>query len=207
MTLTWYGGTCLKVQSGETVIAVDPDGAPGAHPRFRADIVLHTNGVPRQSSEGPAAVFEVSGPGEYELSNIIIQGFPVRDEGDLLHTLYLVEVEGMRLVAPGKLRVPDGIKGDIVDELGSVDLLAVPVGPGGLSAADATTVIRELEPRVAIPLSMDGSSERDVRGLVEMVAKRVGAAEIEEMPKLAIRKNALDPEANIRIVCLKPCGA
>src|SRR3989344_2720490 len=84
MIITYYGISCFKIQSGDTVLAVDPfDKTSGlTPPRFQADIVISShnhsnhNNTESLAAKTDSGVFQIFGPGEYEIHGIQIRGIP-----------------------------------------------------------------------------------------------------------------------------------
>ncbi len=151
MIITYYGLTCFKVQSGDTVLAIDPfSKATGlTPPRFVADVVLST-GVEAGPANGETlggSPLLVRGPGEYETKGITIDGIAAGGT-----TLYLIEWEGIRLCHLGALTEKD-FSAEVAEAVDSPDILFVPVGGGSaLDTDDASTVVNKIEPRIIIPM-------------------------------------------------------
>ena len=78
MVITYYGLSCFKIQSGDTVLAVDPYSKESGltPPRFEAHAVFSThnhdnhNNIEALSSKEEGGVFKITGPGEYEFRGI-----------------------------------------------------------------------------------------------------------------------------------------
>ncbi len=67
------------------------------------------------------------------------------------NTIFIIEVDGLRLVHMGDLG--HTLSPDVVRAIGAVDLILVPVGGGNtIGAAQATEVVRQLNPRIVIPM-------------------------------------------------------
>ena len=82
MIITHYGGEFFKIQFGDATLALNPVSKDSKlkPTRFGADVALVSlddpdfNGVD-QIGFGEKMPFIISGPGEYEINGIFIQGF------------------------------------------------------------------------------------------------------------------------------------
>lgn len=197
MVITYYGHEFFKVQFGDLVLAVNPiskdSKLKGA--RFGADICLVSlndpdmNGV-EQIGFGEKQPFIVRGPGEYEVKDIFVRGFPAGITKDGKHnTMYTVVLEGMNLCFLGALPTKD-LASETKSALGDIDILFVPIGGGDvLGAAEAYKLAVSLEPRIIIPMHAgDGAAGNTARAAF---LKEVGE-KVEEVDKLTLKKKDLD---------------
>ena len=152
MIINYFGDGCFRLQSGETSLLVDPN-----NNRLKADVVLKTLIAPdsHSTSSGQVAVSvaanEIVFPGEYEMKDIQIQGWPVTKESTdkFLKTVYLVKWEGLGFVFLG--HISGGLEPEVVEEFSEQDVLFIPVGDHFFSDEEAAKFIKKLEPSVAIP--------------------------------------------------------
>ncbi len=132
MVITFYGEGCFKLQSADFVLLIDPfDGSTGlTPPRFKSDIILKTltpfpptNQLPNYQTNQI-----ITGPGEYHLKNIVINGFFLQKESSekLLKTIYLAKIEGINFCFLGHIsEMPEPT---ILEHLEEVDVLFLPAG-------------------------------------------------------------------------------
>src|SRR3990167_9337403 len=152
MIINYFGDGCFRLQSGETSFLVDPN-----NNRLKADVVLKTLIAldSHSTSSGQVAVSvaanEIVFPGEYEMKDIQIQGWPVTKESTdkFLKTVYLVKWEGLGFVFLG--HISGGLEPEVVEEFSEQDVLFIPVGDHFFSDEEAAKFIKKLEPSVAIP--------------------------------------------------------
>lgn len=158
MELEYYGANCIKITSKKTSLVIDDNlAALGAKSVASAkDIVLATSGA----AELPAdAYFTINQPGEYEVSDVSVQGIPARshmdEAGKSSANMYRIIMDGIRIAVTGHIH-PD-LSDVQLEALGTVDILIVPVGGNGytLDGLGAQKVIKEIEPRVVIPTHYD----------------------------------------------------
>ncbi len=161
MIITYQGAEFFRIQFGDITLAVNPISKESKLPqsRFGADIVLSTlyhpdtNGY-EMVTHGERVPFVIDGPGEYEVKEVFIKGFPSESKygGKLLvNTIYSIELEGMNMCFLGALNTPE-IDSKITEELGEIDILFVPIGGDGvLDATKAYKLAVSLAPKIIIP--------------------------------------------------------
>ena len=202
MVITYYGATCFKIQSGDTVLAIDPytKEAGLTPPRFQTDIALSTRNHPLFNNTDALAgnSFIITSPGEYEIKGISIEGVSAG-----VHTLYIIEWEGMRLCHVGALSEKE-LPNETRELIGTPDILFVPVGGGNaIDAEEAVHVINTIEPRIAIPTyyAFPGFSALGLNK-VDVFLKEIGSQPTAE-DKLTLKKKDV-PQEEMKIVVLKP---
>ena len=170
MVITHHGGQCFKVTFGDLTLVFDPiaKGASLPAARFGADIALVSrdhpdmNGV-EEVTYGEKKPFAITGPGEYERQDVVIQGFLSgsayglgKGKESAVNTIYSVELEDMTLVHLGALSDTELSK-EAREGLDEIDVLFVPVGGDGvLSPVAAHKLAVSLEPKIIIPMHWSG---------------------------------------------------
>jgi len=207
MIITYLGGEFVKIQFGETVIALNPVSKDSKLPtsKFGADIVLTSlnhpdmNGVD-QVTFGEKKPFVVSGPGEYEVKDIFIKGLASQSEYDgekRINTVYTIALEGMNICFLGAINTPD-LPTEADEAIESVDILFVPIGGEGvLEPAVAYKLAVSLEPKIIIPIHFGDLGLKDA---LKVFLKEAGENPKPET-KLTLKKKDLDgKEAEIVIL-------
>ena len=202
MVITYHGTQFFKIQQGDILIAFNP---PQKTNRFGATIGIVSlndpdfNGV-ENLSYGDKKPLVISGPGEYELKGIFIQGFGVPvvyKKEEKINTIYHLTVEGVRICFLGVLQKPI-LPEEIEESTTEVDLLFVPIGGGDvLSPADAHKMTRLLEAKITIPMHYDGDKSPQIKKFLEEAGEDIQPAE-----KLTIRKKDFEGKV-AEIVILK----
>lgn len=169
MVITYHGGEFFKVSFGDTTLAFNPISKDSKlkGTRFGADIALISLNHPDmngadQVAHGDRQPFIISGPGEYEVKEIFIQGLPSESNyggSPHINTIYTVELENMQLCFLGALssrKLSPEVKGALPD----IDILFVPIGGGTvLSPTEAHELAVELEAKLIIPMHFDDIGE------------------------------------------------
>ena len=143
----------------------------------------------------------VTGPGEYEISGILILGMVTFHDGEEgrkrgRNTVYLVEVDEVSICHLGDLG--HVLTGEQVEEIGDVDVLLLPVGGvSTINASMAAEVVRQLEPKVVIP--MHYKTPALVRELepVEKFLREIGVREVNSQPKLSVTRSSLPDSTQV----------
>ncbi len=213
MVITHQGGQCFKVTFGDLTLVFDPISKNATLPavRFGADLAFVSrnhpdmNGVAEVTNNGKKP-FVINGPGEYEHSGVIVQGFLTKSqyrlkEGaeDVINTAYLVELEGMNILHLGALS--DTMLSAVAREsIEGIDILFVPIGGDGvLDAVSAKKLSTVLEPRIIIPMHWSGMGEPSA---LENFLKETGD-NAETLDKLTLKKKDIADKEGA-IIVIKP---
>jgi len=210
MKITWYGHSCFKIATNNTIIVIDPFGKDiGLKPiRCEADIVTvsqehydHNNISILRGSP-----FIINEPGEYELKGIAIRGinsFHDKKEGKErgLNTLFVIEAEGIRICHLGDFGQKE-LTSEQLESLGDVDILLIPVG--GIYTIDgeeAVKIINQIEPKIVIPMHYKIPNLAIKLQGVDNFLKEIGR-EKQVVERLVIKKKDL-PKEEMRVVVMK----
>ncbi len=161
MQIKWHGHACFEIRTGIRVVIDPHDGRSIGlkTPKLRADYVLITHDhFDHNATRVVEGAFKViKGPGLYTLpGGIKIKGIEAYHDtvqgakrGKI--TMYRIDSESMHMLHTGDLG--HTLSKNIIDEIGSVDVLFVPVGGTyTLDAKQAYEVVRELNPKVVVPM-------------------------------------------------------
>jgi L-ascorbate metabolism protein UlaG (beta-lactamase superfamily) len=212
--VVWYGQTCFRLV-GQNSISVVTDPYPPdtglSLPRLQADVVTvshHNTCCDHLAAvQGPFKLFD--GPGEYEISGVFITGistFADRKQGRVrgLNTVFAFDFDGTTICHLGRLgHVPTQSQ---VRNLGSVNVLLVPVGGGGsLASTQASQVIGLFEPDVVVPMQYRLPDLQEDLDSADHFLKDMGMETVEEQKVLTVSESA-DLEET-RIALLEPASS
>ena len=199
MDINWLGHSCFRIKGRNATIVTDPYppdlgyslGKPSAsivtvsHQHPGHSYIRGVTGDPRP----------VVGPGDYEISGVLIIGvgtFHDNEKGAKRgrNTVYLMDVDGVSVCHLGDLG--HVLAADQVEQIEEVDVLLLPVGGvSTINAAVAAEVVRQLEPKIVVPMHY----RTDVlnRGLapIDGFLKEMGLKEITAQPKLTLTRTGL----------------
>lgn len=157
MEIKFHGNTCFEIKGQKSTIVINPDETTKD---LHADIVLSSLTVPAKNIEGSKLY---DWPGEYEVREIPISGFPVftKSKTENEETLdakptiiFCFKIDNIKICHLGELG--HSLKSDQIKELGDVDVLMVKAGASSnLSTKKADEIIDNLDPRILIPMGAE----------------------------------------------------
>ena len=213
MILTFHEGACIRAAAGDTTVVFGPVSKQSKNfkpTNFGADVAFVSlnnpdmNGV-EEAARGERQPFIISGPGEYEVKDMVIAGFASGSKWEdpdsakattgkeaRTNTIYYVHFDGMSILYLGALGDLDLPK-DVL-EMDSPDVLIAPIGGGGaLSAAEAQKLAVKLEAKIIIPILYDDKS-------LKQFLKEAGEEGAKPVDKLTIKPRDLVGKENEVVV-------
>lgn len=152
----------------------------------------------------------VDGPGEYEISGVSIIGYQSfhdnkKGEEKGKNTIYVFEVEGLRVAHLGDLGHP--LSDDLVSEMGSIDILMVPVGGiYTIGPKEAVEVCSKIDPYFILPMHYQ-VPEMKGEGLASLEPKETFLKEIELTVEIAqkfsIKKEGIVEGQSTKVIVLE----
>lgn len=208
MEISWRGHSCFIIKGKEKTIITDP-----CHPDLgyqlgqpKADIVTISHFHPGHSyveaiGNNPK---KIKGPGEYEIGETFITGistFHDNKKGELRgkNTIYILEVDGITLCHLGDLG--HRLTPQLVEEIGDVDILFLPVGEVSTVSLDmALEIIGQLEPRIVIPMHYKTPAFTGNLGSLEKFLNKMRIRELEAKPKLSVTVSSLPGTIQVAVL-------
>jgi L-ascorbate metabolism protein UlaG (beta-lactamase superfamily) len=195
MDITWLGYSCFRIKGKQVTVITDPFSPDfGSLGKSSADIVTVSHGHMGHSyTQGIGGTPKIiDGPGEYEIAGALVIGLDTYHDAEKgkksgKNTTYIIEVDEITVCHLGDLGHPLGA--DILEELGKVDVLMVPVG--GLSTIGvqaAAAVVRAVEPRVVLPMHYKTAVITRELEPVDRFLKEMGVTDIVPQPKLTVSR-------------------
>ena len=213
MEISWYGQSCFRIKAKEGIVVIDPFVKIGlVEPKLKADICLVThnhpdhNNISLVSGISSAKPFFVSGPGEYEIGNIIVNGINSShtsgEEGEP-NTIYTFTAEGISVCHLGDLG-QKSLSDAQLEALNGVDILMVPVGGKyTIDGKEAVDIISQIEPKIVIPMHYKiAGLTIDIDDITKFT-KAEGVSGESKEPVLKISAATM-PEEERETVILKP---
>lgn len=210
MEITWLGYSCFRLKGKNTTVITDPY-PPGLgynldKPSARIVTVSHShpNHSYTQAIGGDPKV--ISRPGEYEIGGVLIIGvttFHDAENGSRLgkNNVFVIEIDDINICHLGDLGHP--LTTRQVEEIGNIDILLVPVGAGStINASQAAGIVRNLEPRIVIPMHFKTPELKIEMETAEKFLKEMGITSLTPHAKLNVTKSSL-PEST-QIILLSP---
>ncbi|MDM8527665.1 MBL fold metallo-hydrolase [Anaerolineales bacterium HSG24] len=212
MEITWGGQTFFQLKTRKQSVVTDPYNKETTllSSRTKANVVtfsepntltaqqLHQNGMK-----------VVDTPGEYEIADIFITGLYLppaanKAKSEKRNNLFVIYLDHLLVCHLGLLNhVPAQ---NLVEDLGSIDILLIPVGGGStLNASEAAEVISLIEPQIVIPMYYRVSestllTEADDLKTVDKFLKEMGVATVETVDTAKITRAQLPEETQILLL-------
>ena len=205
MDISWLGHSCFRIKGKQVTIITDPYsptlgyslGKPTAH------IVTVSHQHPGHSYiQGIGGEPRpVTGPGEYEISGVLIIGINTFHdaEGGIKrgkNTVYLMEVDEIAICHLGDLG--HVLTAEQVEAMDNVDVLLLPVGGvSTINAPMAAEVVRQLEPKVVIPMHYKTRALKWELESVDKFLREIGVKQVSSQPKLSFSKPSLPDNTQV----------
>ncbi len=205
MDITWLGHSCFRIKGSHATVITDPYppslgyslGKPSAH------IVTVSHQHPNHSyvqgvSGEPRSI---TGPGEYDIRDVLIIGVATYHDAEKggkrgKNTAYLVEVDEISVCHLGDLG--HVLTAGQAEEIDNVDVLLLPVGGiSTINAPMAAEVVRQLEPKVVIPMHYKTPAISRELESVDRFLKEVGVKQLEPQPKLSLTRSSLPTSTQV----------
>ena len=209
MEINYSGHACFRLKGSNATVITDPVppelGYSLDHPA--ANIVTVSHAHPGHSytqaiSDKPRIV---SRPGEYEISGVLIIGissFHDSESGSIRgkNNIFVMHIDDISICHLGD--IGHTLTPAQLQEIDDVDVLLIPVG--GYTTIDAplaAQIVRQLEPKIVIPMHFkDEISSRNLDS-VDRFLKEMGAAETVSRPKMVFTRTNLP--ATTQVVLLQ----
>lgn len=212
MEIKWLGHSFFYLTSKGIKIAIDPFSPEiGFKPKkVKADILLISH--PHYDHNFKEAIlgdyFLVDSPGEYEIKGIFIEGIDSfhdekkgRERGR--NIIFKLEIEGFTICHFGDFGQKE-LEREQKEKLENLDVLMIPVGGHfTISEKEAVQIVRELEPKIVIPMHYFLPGLKIKLNKVERFLDLMGAKEIKPQESFKLKKGEKLPE-KIKVLLLKP---
>ena len=208
MDITWLGHACFRIKGNQAIIITDP-----FPPDLGYSLGKQTANIVTVSHQHPSHSYVkgiggeprlIKGPGEYEISNILIIGIAtfhdsVKGQARGKNTAYLMEIDGISVCHLGD--IGHVLADEQVEEMGNVDVLLLPVGGvNTINAAMAAEIIRKIEPKAVIPMHYKTPSLKRELDPVGAFLKEMGMGQVEPRPKISFSRTNLPPNTQVFVL-------
>lgn len=155
--IEYKGGNGIVIATKKTQVVIDPKLSVNGLKDLSVKDAVEVATEARFALNDKEARLAIEGPGEYEVGDVAIRGIRATRHLDTsadepVGTIYRLEVGDMRIAVLGNV-VPK-LSEEQLEGIGVVDIVIVPIGGNGytLDAVGAVTVVRQIDPRVVIPV-------------------------------------------------------
>ena len=199
MEITWLGHSCFKLKGKQATVITDQFSPAIGYTlgKVTADIVTVSHPHPGHSYvQGVADEPRIlKSPGEYESGGVLSVGvhtFHDNEKGAQRgkNTVFVIDVDDVMICHLGDLG--HVLTAEQVAEINGVDVLLIPVGGvSTIDAVQAAQVVRQLEPKIIIPMHYKTEAEKKDLETAERFLKEMGVKEAVPQPKLSVNKSSL----------------
>jgi L-ascorbate metabolism protein UlaG (beta-lactamase superfamily) len=215
MDITYLGHSSFKIKTKSATVITDPFDPKMVGLKYggvEGEIVTvsHSHQDHNATDRVTGVKKIVDGPGEYEISGVTIMGYKTfhdnkqgAEKGE--NTVYVIEAENLRVVHLGDLG--HQLSDDLVDEIGDVDVLMIPVGGFfTIGPKEATEIISKIEPYFVIPMHYKAPGMEpgfaDKLLPVSDFLKESGMT-TETLPKFSLKKEDILEDQNTKVIVLE----
>ena len=215
MDITYLGHSSFKIKTKTATVITDP-----FDPKMvglknsggEAEIVTVSHQHPDHNAVGEltGAKKVIEGPGEYEVKGVSIIGYPSfhddkKGEERGRNTIYVFEVEGLRIAHLGDLG--HTLSDDLVSEMGSIDILMIPVGGDyTIGPKVAVEIASKIDPYFILPMHYKvPEMNQEKFGALEpkeTFLKEIGTT-VEVLPKFSIKKEDITEGQSTKVIVLE----
>jgi L-ascorbate metabolism protein UlaG (beta-lactamase superfamily) len=199
MDISWLGHSCFRLKGSRASVITDPYSAGLGYslgkPAARIVTVSHEHPGHCYFAGIGGQPKVVNRPGEYEISDVLIIGIATFHDGEGgrkrgKNIVYLMEIDEVAVCHLGDLG--HVLTSEQIEDIGNVDVLLLPVGGvSTLNAPMAAEVVRQLEPKVVIPMHYKTPALNRELEPVDRFLKEIGAKQVSSQPKLSVTKSNL----------------
>lgn len=204
MDIIWHGHACFTLKGDRATVVTDAyNGLGTTLPKLKADILSLGDELGIKNGEvapvdGDPKVLDW--PGEFEVAGVSIESFPTDTNEGLIFMFY---IDGIRVCHLSSLA--HEISDELVERIGDIDVLLLPVGGGDvLDGKAAQKVLEALEPRVVIPMYHAAADSKLNIDLPTEFLKAMGKTELDPVDKYVAKGRSALPEETMEVVLLNP---
>lgn len=219
MEIIWLGHSCFQLRGKNVVLVTDPftpQGNPEQSDLFKqgkinpAIITVSHKQASTDSMKGLGTNARiVSGPGEYEISDVLITGVASYrdDKRGQVHgrnTIYIIHMDELVICHLGDLG--HALYEEQLEEVADADVLLLPIGGHHNTAAQAAEIISQVEPRIVIPMQYQPATADKLGDTtqtpspLDKFCREMGVEKVDPQPKLNVTKSSLP--ASMQVIVL-----
>jgi L-ascorbate metabolism protein UlaG (beta-lactamase superfamily) len=210
MEISWLGHSCFQLRGKNVTLITDPFSPQLGHSlgKISAPIVTISHNHPGHNYAGGVDGDPriVRGPGEYEISDVLITGvasYHDNKHGQELgrNTIYIIHMDDLVICHLGDLG--HVLQEEQLEEVADADMLLVPIGgQHTINAAQAAEVISQVEPHIVIPMHYSPPTG-DAPNPLDKFCREMGIEAINPQPKLSITRSTLPAETQVVILSIR----
>jgi L-ascorbate metabolism protein UlaG (beta-lactamase superfamily) len=215
MEITFLGHSSFKIKTKTATVITDPFDPQMVGLKYsgvEGEIITvshsHKDHNAIEKVSGVKKVLE--GPGEYEVMGVSVIGYPSFHDAKSgaergKNTIFVIEAEGLRVAHLGDLG--HTLSDDLVNEIGSIDILMIPVGGTfTIGHKEAVEIVGKIDPYFIIPMHyLEPGLNAQTFAKIEPVdafLKEVGMT-VERLPKFSLKKEDILEDQGSKVIVLE----
>jgi L-ascorbate metabolism protein UlaG (beta-lactamase superfamily) len=211
MEISWAGHSCFQLRGKNAIVITDPftptqgslQGDINRLSKINVSIVTVSHNHPGHNfTEGIGGKPRIiRGPGEYEISDILITGvgaYHDNNHGQTFgkNTIYVIHMDELVICHLGDLG--HSLQEEQLETVADADILLIPIGGNHtLNATQAAEVISQVEPHIVIPMHYPTDNPDATSSALSTFCREMGVETIHPQPKLTITKSSLPAEMQV----------
>jgi L-ascorbate metabolism protein UlaG (beta-lactamase superfamily) len=215
MDITYLGHSSFKIKTRTATVITDPFDPEMVGLKYsgvEGEIVTVSHEHRDHNATGRVSGIKkiVAGPGEYEIMGVSIIGYPsFHDAKEGVergkNTIYVIEADGLRLAHLGDLG--HVLSDDLVNQMGAIDVLMVPVGGKfTIGPKEAAEIVNKIDPYFILPMhfkaaGLNAEQFADIEP-VETFLKETGMT-VENLPKFTIKREDIIEDQPAKVIVLE----
>jgi len=215
MDITYLGHSSFKIKTKTATVITDPFDPAMVGLKYsgvEGDIVTisHNHADHNAFSKVAGTKKVLEGPGEYEVMGVSIIGYPSYHDNQKgaergKNTIYVFEAEGLRIAHLGD--IGHTLSDELVNEMGEVDILMIPVGGFyTIGPKEAIEIIGKIDPYFILPMHYQTPEMKpELSGKlqpVEIFLKEIGMTS-ETLPKFSLKKEDILEDQSSKVILLE----
>src|SRR6266581_1532395 len=207
MEISWLGHSCFQLRGRNVTLITDP-----FSPQLGYSLGKISSPIVSVSHDHPGHNYAsgvggnpriVRGPGEYEISDVLITGvasYHDNKRGQELgrNTIYVIHMDDLVICHLGDLG--HILQEEQLEEVADADVLLIPIGgQHTINAAQAAEVISQVEPHIVIPMHYRVSGGESPNPL-DTFCREMGVETANILPKLTVTRSNLPSETQVVIL-------
>jgi L-ascorbate metabolism protein UlaG (beta-lactamase superfamily) len=215
MDITYLGHSSFKIKTKTATVITDPFDSAMVGLKYsgvEGEIVTVSHQHPDHNAVSKVSGVKkvIEGPGEYEVMGVSIIGYPSFHDSKSgaergKNTIFVFEAEGLRIAHLGDLG--HALSDDLVNEMGSIDVLMIPVGGVfTIGPKEAVEVVSKIDPYFIIPMhykvpELNSQQFANVEP-VETFLKEIGMT-VENLPRFTLKKEDILEDQGSKVIVLE----
>jgi L-ascorbate metabolism protein UlaG (beta-lactamase superfamily) len=215
MDITYLGHSSFKIKTKSATVITDPfdpDMVGLKYSGIEGDIVTvsHNHADHNAVSKVTGTKKVLEGPGEYEVMGVSMVGYPSYHDNQKgvergKNTIFVIEAEGLRIAHLGDLG--HTLSDELVNEMGEVDILMIPVGGFyTIGPKEAVEIVGKIDPYFILPMHYKTPEMKaelaDKLQPVDVFLKEIGMTS-EVLPKFSLKKEDIIEDQSSKVIVLE----